>query len=65
MRWILSCLELLMGLGFGLAIYASLAHGLYGSVPFLSLFMVGFLYVSLLSLLQGRVYARAVPVTTG
>jgi hypothetical protein len=47
--------ELAFGLYFTAAVLFALDQGIYTSLPFLVLFQVGFLYVGLMSLLQGRV----------
>lgn len=45
-------IELALGLYFTATLFYALANGIYGTVPFLMLFQVGFLYTGLLSLLQ-------------
>jgi hypothetical protein len=45
-------IELALGLYFTATVFYALANGIYGTVPFLMLFQVGFLYTSLLSILQ-------------
>ncbi len=46
------CVELALGLYFSATVVYALAHGIYGTVPFLVLFQFGFLYTGLMSLLQ-------------
>jgi cellulose synthase/poly-beta-1,6-N-acetylglucosamine synthase-like glycosyltransferase len=45
-------IELGLGLYFTSTIFYALANGIYGTVPFLVLFQVGFLYMGLLSIIQ-------------
>ena len=45
-------IELTFGLYFTVTVFYALANGIYGTVPFLVLFQVGFLYTSLLSIVQ-------------
>jgi cellulose synthase/poly-beta-1,6-N-acetylglucosamine synthase-like glycosyltransferase len=45
-------IEVALGLYFTATLFYALANGIYGSVPFLMLFQVGFLYTGLLSLFQ-------------
>jgi cellulose synthase/poly-beta-1,6-N-acetylglucosamine synthase-like glycosyltransferase len=45
-------IELTLGLYFTATVCYALANGIYGTVPFLVLFQIGFLYVSLLSIVQ-------------
>jgi len=45
-------IELTLGLYFTATIFYALANGIYGTVPFLMLFQIGFLYTSLLSIVQ-------------
>jgi cellulose synthase/poly-beta-1,6-N-acetylglucosamine synthase-like glycosyltransferase len=45
-------IELGLGLYFTATVFYALTNGIYGTVPFLMLFQVGFLYVGLLSILQ-------------
>jgi cellulose synthase/poly-beta-1,6-N-acetylglucosamine synthase-like glycosyltransferase len=45
-------IELALGLYFTWTVYYALTNGIYGTVPFLMLFQVGFLYTGLLSILQ-------------
>jgi cellulose synthase/poly-beta-1,6-N-acetylglucosamine synthase-like glycosyltransferase len=47
-----SMIELTFGLYFTATVFYALANGIYGTVPFLVLFQVGFLYTSLLSIVQ-------------
>jgi cellulose synthase/poly-beta-1,6-N-acetylglucosamine synthase-like glycosyltransferase len=44
--------ELALGLYFTATVFYALANGIYGTVPFLVLFQIGFLYTGLLSLMQ-------------
>ena len=45
-------IELSLGLYFTATVFYALANGIYGTVPFLVLFQVGFLYTALLSIVQ-------------
>ena len=45
-------IELALGLYFTATVFYALANGIYGTLPFLVLFQVGFLYTSLLSIVQ-------------
>jgi hypothetical protein len=45
-------IEVGLGLYFTFTVFYALANGIYGSLPFLILFQVGFLYTGLLSLVQ-------------
>jgi hypothetical protein len=45
-------IEFALGLYFTATLFYALANGIYGTVPFLMLFQVGFLYTGMLSLLQ-------------
>jgi len=45
-------IELALGLYFTATLFYALANGIYGTVPFLMLFQIGFLYTGMLSLLQ-------------
>jgi cellulose synthase/poly-beta-1,6-N-acetylglucosamine synthase-like glycosyltransferase len=45
-------LELLLGMYFTWTVFYALANGIYGTIPFLVLFQVGFLYTGLMSLVQ-------------
>ncbi len=47
-------LELALGCYFTVAFFSLLSKGVYASVPFFVLFQFGFIYVGLMSLLQGR-----------
>lgn len=58
LKALVPALELLMGLYLGLTMYVAYRHGMYLSIPFLGFFAFGFLYMAVLSLLQGRVTAR-------
>jgi hypothetical protein len=44
--------ELALGLYFTATVFYALANGIYGTLPFLMLFQVGFLYTGLLSIFQ-------------
>jgi len=61
-------IELALGLYFTGAVLYALANGIYGSLPFLVLFQVGFLYTGLLSVFQqfgGDVMLKAPQVASG
>ena len=45
-------IEVALGLYFTVTVFYALSNGLYGSLPFLMLFQVGFLYTGLLSIVQ-------------
>jgi cellulose synthase/poly-beta-1,6-N-acetylglucosamine synthase-like glycosyltransferase len=45
-------IELVLGLYFTATVFYALANGIYGTVPFLMLFQIGFLYTGLLSIMQ-------------
>ena len=45
-------IELALGLYFTATVFYALANGIYGTVPFLILFQLGFLYTALLSIVQ-------------
>ena len=45
-------IELALGLYFTATVFYALANGIYGTVPFLVLFQIGFLYTGLLSIMQ-------------
>src|SRR5207237_7573573 len=45
-------IELALGLSFTATVFYALANQIYGTVPFLILFQVGFLYTGLLSIVQ-------------
>jgi len=53
-------IEVVLGLYFTATVFYALANGIYGTLPFLVLFQVGFLYTGLLSLVQQ--YAADEPV---
>jgi cellulose synthase/poly-beta-1,6-N-acetylglucosamine synthase-like glycosyltransferase len=55
--------ELMLGLYFTATVFYALANGIYGTLPFLVLFQVGFLYTGLLSLVQQ--YAGSEVVAAG
>jgi hypothetical protein len=58
-------IELALGFYFTATVFYALANGIYGTVPFLMLFQVGFLYTGMLSLLQQYGLDAAVPVVEG
>lgn len=58
LKKILPFLELGLGAGFIWVISYSWRHGMYGAIPFQALFLIGFLYVALLSIFQGRLMSR-------
>jgi hypothetical protein len=45
-------IELALGLYFTATVFYALANGIYGTIPFLMLFQIGFLYTGLLSIMQ-------------
>ena len=45
-------IELALGLYFTATVFYALANGIYGTLPFLMLFQIGFLYTGLLSIVQ-------------
>jgi cellulose synthase/poly-beta-1,6-N-acetylglucosamine synthase-like glycosyltransferase len=45
-------IEVALGLYFTMTVFYALANGIYGTLPFLVLFQVGFLYTGLLSVIQ-------------
>ena len=45
-------IEMALGLYFTATLFYALANGIYGTVPFLMLFQIGFLYTGMLSLMQ-------------
>ena len=45
-------IELALGLYFTATVFYALANGIYGTLPFLVLFQIGFLYTGLLSIIQ-------------
>jgi hypothetical protein len=45
-------IELALGLYFTATVFYALANGIYGTVPFLVLFQIGFLYTGLVSIVQ-------------
>jgi cellulose synthase/poly-beta-1,6-N-acetylglucosamine synthase-like glycosyltransferase len=45
-------IELALGLYFTATVFYALANGIYGTLPFLVLFQIGFLYTGLLSIMQ-------------
>jgi cellulose synthase/poly-beta-1,6-N-acetylglucosamine synthase-like glycosyltransferase len=55
--------ELMLGLYFTATVFYALANGIYGTLPFLVLFQVGFLYTGLLSIVQQ--YAGSEVVAAG
>jgi cellulose synthase/poly-beta-1,6-N-acetylglucosamine synthase-like glycosyltransferase len=58
-------IELALGLYFTATVFYALANGIYGTLPFLILFQIGFLYTGLLSIIQQFAGETAVlkPVT--
>src|SRR6187431_317419 len=56
-------IELALGLYFTATVFYALANGIYGTVPFLVLFQVGFLYTGLLSVIQQYAGDDAVDLT--
>ena len=50
--WVLALASLALGVYFTVTVFYALANGIYGTLPFLVLFQVGFLYTGLLSLIQ-------------
>jgi cellulose synthase/poly-beta-1,6-N-acetylglucosamine synthase-like glycosyltransferase len=56
-------IELMLGLYFTWTVFYALANQIYGTVPFLILFQIGFLYTGLLSIVQQ--YAGDPEVVTG
>ena len=58
-------IEVALGLYFTATLFYALANGIYGTVPFLMLFQVGFLYTGMLSLLQQYGGDSAVEVVQG
>ncbi len=63
-RDVLTYLEFVMGCYFMLVIYSAWEYQLYSSIPILSLFPLGFFYMSLWSLFQGRRRAQPQAVQT-
>lgn len=61
-RDVLTYLEVVMGCYFMLVIYSAWEYQLYTSIPILALFPIGFFYMSLWSLFQGRRPARPRPL---
>jgi len=53
-------IELALGLYFTATVFYALANGIYGTVPFLVLFQIGFLYTGLLSIVQQYAPSEAV-----
>jgi cellulose synthase/poly-beta-1,6-N-acetylglucosamine synthase-like glycosyltransferase len=58
-------IEVALGVYFTGTLFYALANGIYGTVPFLMLFQVGFLYTGLLSLFQQFGGDAVVPVAQG
>jgi hypothetical protein len=56
-------IELALGLYFTATVFYALANEIYGTLPFLMLFQVGFLYTGLVSIVQQ--YAGESVVTPG
>ncbi len=57
-------IELVLGLYFTWTVFYALANGIYGTLPFLLLFQVGFLYTGLLSVVQQYAGDDAVVLNT-
>jgi cellulose synthase/poly-beta-1,6-N-acetylglucosamine synthase-like glycosyltransferase len=57
-------IELALGLYFTATVFYALANGIYGTVPFLVLFQVGFLYTGLVSIVQQYAGDDAVVLNT-
>jgi cellulose synthase/poly-beta-1,6-N-acetylglucosamine synthase-like glycosyltransferase len=57
-------IELGLGLYFTATVFYALANGIYGTLPFLVLFQVGFLYTGLISLVQQYAADEAVVLKT-
>jgi cellulose synthase/poly-beta-1,6-N-acetylglucosamine synthase-like glycosyltransferase len=57
-------LELLVGTYFALTVYYAVENENYITVPFLTLFVVGYWYTGLMSLLQGRFGSASLKTTT-
>ncbi|MFN0061944.1 MAG: cellulose synthase family protein [Myxococcaceae bacterium] len=58
-KTLLPIIELAFGVYFSGALWFAIDKGIYTSVPFLVLFQMGFLYVGLSSLFQGRVRVKS------
>ena len=56
-------IELALGLYFSASVFYALANGIFGTVPFLVLFQIGFLYTGLLSVIQQYAGDDAVDLT--
>jgi len=56
-----SWFELVLGLYFAALVIAALADGLWGAVPFLSLFAAGFLYTGIGAIQKGDTPLSVVP----
>jgi cellulose synthase/poly-beta-1,6-N-acetylglucosamine synthase-like glycosyltransferase len=56
-------IELALGLYFTATVFYALANGIYGTVPFLVLFQIGFLYTGVLSIIQQYAGDDAVDLT--
>jgi hypothetical protein len=56
-------IELALGLYFTATVFYALANGIFGTVPFLVLFQIGFLYTGLLSIIQQYAGDDAVDLT--
>ena len=54
--------ELMFAIYFTISVGYAMQQGLWGTVPFILIFFVGFWYVALLSLFQGRRRVAAPPV---
>ena len=57
-------LELALGLYFTATVFYALANGIYGTLPFLMLFQIGFLYTGLVSIVQQYAGDDAVVLNT-
>lgn len=58
-RSVLPFVEALLGLYFTATVVYAASHGIFGSLPFLVLFMAGYLYTGCLSLSEGSTAARS------
>jgi len=60
-RNIVPWLEITLAIYYTITVAYAVGQGLWGTLPFLLLFLVGFWYVGVLSLLQGRTLRRKAP----
>ncbi len=60
-RGLVAFAELVLAVYFTVSVVYAIREGLWGSIPFLVIFVSGFWYVSLMSLLQGRMMPSAEP----